>query len=334
MHLVFRDGLITEKNRDILRLGHGKERPADHSIINRVTIDNVNSAAPTDWTKVLVHYVIINGHDCTVANSTFTHLKNYGELISTSATPTAVPSRLHILNNRFIDRPRVDQETTPYRFKIIQVGGSGLKAAPSGSLIQGNLFEDCASFVELVSIKASDVFFRNNRLIRCEGAVNIRMGDRALIQDNFIDGENQPGTGGLRVAGRDHVIIGNTFKRLSPRKDNYMWPPPKDPTPYLTWTLTVVMADHEYSGFEADTYGRSQNILLAHNRFEGNAGRIAMGSPTPTLSSVRLAPRNIWIEHNVFAGDGQGDKLFDYLPNDTTNALAAEIKAYHNTFLP
>lgn len=318
---------------NLIRLGAGPDRPANHCIIHRLTVDNVNSPRRETWTQAITRYVLVDGHDDTIANSSFTHLMHYGDVIATGGVPNDIPQRLHVLNNRFTDRPRLEQEFTPYRFKIIQIGWSGLKAAPSGSLIQGNLFEDCASFVELVSIKASDVFFRGNRLIRCEGAINIRFGDRALIQGNVIDGENQAGTGGLRVAGRDHVIIGNTFKRLRPTKDNYMVPPPQPPTPYLTWTLSIVIGDHEYSGFKGATYGRAQNILISHNRFEGNSGRIALGSATPTLSP-QLFPRRIWIEHNVFTGDGKGDQLFDHIAEDPAGPLLSQIFLYDNLTLP
>ena len=335
MNLVFRDGILKRQSRSsVLALGD-KAHPADNCIVNRITIDNVNSADPADWPKLLVNYLSVSGHGNTIANSTFAHLRNYGEIIATSDTPAPALQQLHILNNRFIDRPKVDHDPCPYRYKIIQIGWSGLQAAPTGSLIQGSLFEDCASNVEIISIKASDVFLRNNRFIRCPGAVNIRMGDRALVQDNVFDGENQPGTGGLRVAGRDHVIIGNTFKNLQPAEFSQMWPPPKPPTRYLAWTFALVAADFEDSGVTDVAYGRVNHVLISHNRFEHNTGRIALGSPTPSLTQTLLLPRNVRIEHNTFAGDGKGKALFDYVAQDATEGSAATgVFLYDNRFGP
>lgn len=321
---------------DVVRLGADRDRPASHCIIDQLTIENVNSPGPEDWPRVITRYLLVNGHDNTVARSTFAHLRNYGEIIATGESPSAIPQRLHILDNRFIDRPRVDQEPCPYRHKIIQLGWGKLKAAPAGSLIQGNHFEDCASQVELVSIKVSDVFVRDNRFVRCRGAVNIRTGDRVLIQRNVFSGEDLPGTGGLRVAGCDHVIAGNIFSRLHPDEYSQMWPPPKPPTRFLAWTLSLVAADAEYSGtrnnFDEGAFGRVTNILITHNRFEQNTGRIALGSPTPSRSERLYLPRRIRLEHNTFGGDEKGTELFDYVAPDPTASLGREVFSYNNQF--
>jgi len=336
MNLTFRNGVIAGSMRSVLALGLSREQAADHCLVNRITIDNFNSVAPADWKTVLVNYLPVAGSGNTIANSTFAHLKNYGCIISTHDVAGAPMQQLHILNNRFIDRPRLDDDPSPYRYKIIQIGWSGLFAAPAGSLIQGNLFEDCSSHVELVSIKASDIFLRANRFVRCLGGVNIRMGDRALIQDNLFDGENKTDTGGLRVAGRDHVIVGNTFTRLRPAPGGQMWPPPKPPTPYLTWTLALVTADYEYSGATDAAYGQICDTLISHNRFEQNAARIALGSPTPSLSTAQLMPHNVRIEHNTFAGDSKGEVLFDYIAPGLSSpeAMASAALSYDNRFLP
>lgn len=329
--LTLREGSVGEDNRDVVRLGLGPDRPAEHCIVHRLTIDGINSENPTDWPRLITRYLLVVGFDNTIANSEFVHLKNYGEVVSTLDHPAAELQSLHILDNRFIDRPRIDDDPCPYRYKIIQIGWHELLAAPAGSLIQGNYFEDCASHVELVSIKASDVFMRNNRFIRCQGAVNIRMGDRALIQNNFFDGEDRPDTGGLRVAGRDHVIIGNMFRRLRPAEFSHMRPPPAPPTRYLAWTLSLVAADFEYSGATDSAYGRVCDTLISHNRFEHNTGRIALGTPTPSLSSVSLSPRNVRIEHNIFAGYGAAETPFDHIGPNTPSET---FLTYHNRFLP
>jgi hypothetical protein len=328
------NGPVTGGIANLVRVGAGPDRPAHHCIVNRLTVDNVNSSKPADWPRIITRYLLLNGHDNTVANSTFAHLKHYGDVIATGELPSATPQRLHLLNNRFTDRPRLDDDPCPYRYKIIQIGWHDLRAASAGSLIQGNLFEDCASHVELVSIKASDVFMRNNRFVRCPGAVTIRMGDRALIQDNVFDGEGRDGTGGVRLAGRDHAIIGNTFARLRPHAASQMRPPPNPPTPYLAWVLGVVAGDYEISGFTTNAYGRATNILISHNRFAQCTGRIAMGSPTPSLSPTQLLPRNVRIEHNTFGGDRKGEALFDFVAADPSGGLLAEIFTYNNHFTP
>ncbi len=313
--LEFKDATVTRKGTTIFRLGSGKEKPADNCIVNRIKIENCNSPDRADWPRVRAFYMSINGSGNTIANSTFADMRNFGQMIAAQDLPPTGLQRLHILNNRFINRPKLDDQNG---YEIIQMGWSGEKARSAGSLIQGNLFQNCDGENETITVKASDVFVRSNTFAGCQGVLCLRESDRALVQDNIFDGKGRPNTGGVRIAGADHVIIGNTFRNL------------KAPGSYYYWPISMMCADVETSGASVG-YGRVKNILIARNRFERNDHRIAAGIyPRPEYP---LLPRDIRVRDNVFTGT-QATSPFDYITPDPTGELEKSLRVSGNQFLP
>jgi poly(beta-D-mannuronate) lyase len=238
-------------------------------------------------------------------------------MLSAQELPQAELLQLHILNNRFVNRPMVDRQNG---YELIQIGWSGERARPAGALIQGNHIAAYAvESEELFTLKASDIFMRNNTFVECQGSVNIRAGDRVLVQGNTFDGHGQPNTGGLRVEGADHVVIENTFRNL------------KAPRNYFAWPLSLMAADVETTGATPAGYGRARNILIASNRFEHNDARIAIGIyPRP---KQHLLPRNILIQNNTFVGAATNSPC-DYIAPDPSGALLQEVHMAGNLFLP
>ena len=313
--LEFRNVTVTKKGTTVFHLGTGKEKPADHCIVHRIKIENCNSPDRADWPKVRMWYMSVRGPDNTVANSTFAGFQNYGQMLAAQDLPTNGLQRLHILNNRFINRPKLDDQNG---YEIIQVGWSGEKAGSAGSLIQGNMFENCDGEDEIITVKASDVVVRGNTFLGCQGALSLRHADRVLVQENVFDGNGKKNTGGVRLCGADHVVLGNTFRNL------------KKPSNYYYWTLSMMSADVELSG-QSDGYGRTMNILIARNRFERNDARIAVGIyPRPQYP---LLPRNIRVIGNVFTGT-TATSPFDYVAPDPTGALPQELHLSDNEFSP
>jgi len=315
MGLEFKDATVTKKGTTIFRLGSGKEKPADNCIVNRIKIENCNSPDRADWPKARTFYLSVQGPDNTIANSTFADLQNFGQMLAAQDLPATGLQRLHILNNRFINRPKLDEQNG---YEIIQIGWSGEKARSAGSLIQGNHFERCDGENETITLKASDVFVRSNTFAGCQGVLCLREADRVLVQDNVFDGRGRPKTGGVRIAGADHVIIGNTFRNL------------KAPGSFYYWPISMMCADVETSGASVG-YGRVKNILIARNRFERNDRRIAAGIyPRPQYP---LLPQNIRVMGNVFIGT-TADSPFDQIAPDPTGALPKELHISDNEFRP
>lgn len=313
--LEFRNVAVTKKGTTLFHLGTGREKPADHCIVHRITIENCNSPDRADWPNVRMWYMSVRGPDNTVADSTFAGLQNYGQMLAAQDLPTNGLQRLHILNNRFVNRPKLDDQNG---YEIIQLGWSGEKAKSAASLIQGNTFENCDGEDEIITVKASDVVVRGNTFLGCKGALSLRHTDRTLVQGNVFDGNGRTNTGGVRLCGADHIVIGNTFRNL------------KKPNNYYYWTLSMMTADVERSG-QSDGYGRSMNYLIARNRFEHNDRRIAVGIyPRPQYP---LLPRNIRVIGNVFTGTNDTNP-FDYVAPDPTGALSKELHVSDNQFQP
>jgi poly(beta-D-mannuronate) lyase len=303
----------------VFRLGNGRAQPAEHCIVNRIKVEDCNSPDAADWPKQKVWYLTADfGADNTVANSTFAGLRHLGQMIGAAELPGEGLQRLHILDNQFRNRPYLDNQNG---YEVIQIGWSGTRAAATGSLIQGNTFERCDGENELITLKASDIVVRGNRFIASQGVLCLRTARRVLVQDNLFDGQGRENTGGVRVQGDGHVLIGNTFRDLKKPKDYYAWP------------ISLMAADLETYG-ETDQlggYGRARDILIIRNRIEHCDKRIAAG--IYASKEYPLLPRNIVVHENVLAGMGDGS-VFDFIATDPSGELPKELHESSNTFEP
>lgn len=317
--LEFRKVTVARTGAVIFRLGVGKERPADHCIVNRITIENCNSPSPADWPRLKVWYLTAGyGRDNTIANSTFSGLRHIGQMIGAAELPPGELQRLHLLDNRFGDRPYLDEQNG---YEIIQIGWSGERARSAGSLIRGNVFENCDGENEIITLKASDVFVRGNTFAGCQGVLCLRSANRVFVEGNVFDGRGRAGTGGVRLQGADHVVVGNVFRDLKTPPNYYCWPV----------SLMAASAENYGDGEDLGGYGRAKRIVIAGNRFERCDARIAAGIyPRPAYP---LLPREIHVYDNVFVGT-MATTAFGYAAPDPTGALTRELHESGNRFLP
>ena len=142
-----------------------------------------------------------------------------------------------------------------------------------------------------------------------------------LVQDNVFDGQGRENTGGVRLQGDGHILIGNTFRDLKKPKDYYAWP------------ISLMAADLETYG-ESDQlggYGRARDILIIRNRFEHCDKRIAAG--IYARKDYPLLPKNIVVRENVFAGMREGS-AFDFIAPDPSGELPKELRESGNTIEP
>jgi poly(beta-D-mannuronate) lyase len=317
--LEFRAVIPTGNGAVVFRLGNGRAQPAERCIVNRIKVEDCNSPDAADWPKQKVWYLTADfGADNTVANSTFAGLRHLGQMIGAAELPGEGLQRLHILNNQFSNRPYLDNQNG---YEVLQIGWSAMRARPSGSLIQGNTFERCDGENELITLKASDIVVRGNRFLACQGVLCLRTARRVLVQNNIFDGQGRENTGGVRLQGDGHVVVGNTFRDL------------KKPRDYYTWPISLMAADLETYG-ETDQlsgYGRTHDILITRNRFEHYDKRIAAG--IYASKTYPLLPKNIVVRENVFAGMGEGS-AFDFISPDPSGELPKELHESSNTFEP
>lgn len=316
--LAFRDIRCTKDNVTVFAVGNGEAKPANHCLFHRLRFENCGSVNPADRTHLHLWLMNMRGRGNTVAGCTFRGLQNIGQMIGAAELPLDGPQQLHVLNNHFIDRPHLDNQNG---YEVLQIGWSGSRAAPTGSLIQGNTFERCDGENELITLKASDIVVRGNRFIASQGVLCVRTGRRVLVQDNIFDGQGRENTGGVRLQGGGHVVIGNTFRDLKKPKD------------YYDWTISLMSADLETYG-ETDQlsgYGRARDILIIRNRFDRCDKRIAVG---PYLrKEYPLLPKNVRVMDNAFTGMKAGS-VFDFVADDASGELPKELHESGNTFTP
>lgn len=118
--------------------------------------------------------------------------------------------RHRIQANFFGPRPRLGQNGG----ETIRVGDSRTSTIRAECLVEGNYFMQCDGEVECVSNKSSGNLYRGNWFNDSQGTLTLRHGDDCLVERNIFTGGRRGQTGGVRVIGKGHRIIGNYFSHL------------------------------------------------------------------------------------------------------------------------
>lgn len=190
----------------------------------------------------------------------------------------------HIHHNHFRDIPKGKSGNGYETIQLISRGNS--KDGETGNVIEYNLFERCDGESEIVSVKSNGNIIRGNTFFHCRGELVMRIGHRNVVTGNWFLG----GSGGVRLQGKDQVVVNNYFERLS--------------------GPGLAMMD----GTEDDFYSRVERALVAHNTFVscGQAFHIGINhSKYPDGT----APRDCTIANNIF-----------YQEKDAKNGLITFVK--------
>ncbi|HRQ89221.1 MAG TPA: chondroitinase-B domain-containing protein, partial [Bacteroidia bacterium] len=81
-------------------------------------------------------------------------------------------------------------------------------------LVEGNVFSQCDGETECISNKSSGNIYRRNAFMGTQGTLTLRHGNDCLVEGNVFLGGGESGTGGIRVIGQGHRIVGNAFFSL------------------------------------------------------------------------------------------------------------------------
>ncbi|MFE7404570.1 polysaccharide lyase 6 family protein [Isoptericola sp. NPDC057559] len=157
--------------------------------------------------------------------------------------------------------------------EAIRLGVSTLSDSSSFATVESNLFEDCDSDAEIVSLKSDDNTVRYNTIRSSAGVVSARRGDRNVIQGNVFLGEGKAGTGGVRLYGDDQVVYDNYFEGL--RGSGF------------TAALQIDGGDVDGSG-STSAHWRVHRATVVHNTFVDNTSSIEVGAnyTYPPVDSV------------------------------------------------
>ena len=98
--------------------------------------------------------------------------------------------------------------------ETIRVGDSKTSMQVCRTVVEANCFEQCNGEAEIISNKSCENIYRDNTFLRCSGSLTLRHGNDCLAQGNYFFGEGGKETGGIRVIGERHRVIGNYFQDL------------------------------------------------------------------------------------------------------------------------
>lgn len=203
--LIFVNGYSPTKS--VIEFRKGSEKAAYYSVVRNCVIDHFNKPSRAEQDS----WVNLWGQHNTVEYCYFGGKKNQGCTFVVWPEGEGHNQNYHrIYRNHFGPRPRLGSNGG----ETIRVGTSQVSLQVSGTIIEGNLFEQCNGEVEVISIKSCENRIINNLLLECEGSIVLRHGNRNTVSGNFFIGNGKEFTGGVRVINAGHKIYNNYFSGL------------------------------------------------------------------------------------------------------------------------
>lgn len=257
--------------------------PAQHIIIKgfRFThrANRAKSAPGTAfcrWTRNLFETpgdgenLSIAGSDHEVDYNTFQHKNAMGRFLAVRGAGGQIAERLHIHHNYFFDQRRQSGNG----IETLQFGLSGFSMSSSNSVVEYNLFEDCAGENEMISVKASAVVLRYNTIRNCPAQFTLRHGNRCEVYGNYF--VNTPG---IRIFGDDHVIHSNYFEQCKP-------------------AINIGNGDGEVAdGAKLTCHDRPDRVLIAFNTLVNNAENITQSGRNNGMGATAIT-----LAYNILQG--------------------------------
>ncbi|AXY75320.1 hypothetical protein D3H65_15600 [Paraflavitalea soli] len=219
------------------------------------------------------NYLTIHGSDHQVDYNTFQHKNALGKFIGVRGDGNQIAERLWIHHNYFLDfLPQKGNGA-----EALQFGLSGYSLSSSHSLLEYNLFEQCAGENELISVKASFVTVRYNTIRDCKAQFTLRHGNHCEVYGNYFFR-----TPGLRIFGDDHIIHSNYFENCKP-------------------AINIGNGGAEVAdGADLRSHDRPDRVLVVFNTLVNNEENI-----TRTERPNGLGSTSITIAYNIIQGGGE-----------------------------
>jgi poly(beta-D-mannuronate) lyase len=215
----------------------------------------------------------IAGNDNEVDHNTFQNKDAMGRFLAIRGTGSQIAERLWIHHNYFKSHKDQGGKNGAEAF---QFGLSGFSMSSSNSMVEYNLFEDCAGENELISIKASAVTLRYNTIRNCPAQFTLRHGNKCLVYGNYFI--NTPG---LRIFGDDHIIHSNYFENCSS-------------------AIVIGNGDGEVAdGAKLTVHDRPDRVLIAFNTLVNNKSNIIQ-----TGRKEGMGATYITVANNIIQGGG------------------------------
>jgi poly(beta-D-mannuronate) lyase len=260
-------------------------------------------------------------HDNRIDHNIFQNKATPGHYITIDGTNETEQSQYDRIDHNYFknNSPRAVNEQ-----ESIRIGWSEMSKSSGFTTVEFNLFEDCDGDPEIVSVKSSDNIIRHNTFIKSYGTLSLRHGNRNRVEGNYFFGGNKAigtspdnatlYTGGIRVYGKDHVIINNYMQGLNGTK----WDAP----------ITLTLGDAiDGSSSDLTKHFRPENVLIAYNTLVDNSNGIEIGFSNN--GSYSKSVENITIANNLITG-----KLNSLVAIKDNNDQGSKISWKNNLIYP
>lgn len=210
--------------------------------------------------------------------------------------------RTQIDHNYFGDRPPKDglgyAEGSDNEYEGIRIGASSTHTSDSFAVVEHNYFEQIDGEAEVISIKAGNVTVQHNTVRNSRGSIVNRHGEGALIANNFIIGDGNPFSGGIRIVDADHQILNNYIEGAR----------------YLSTNFNGGLLVSNSDGSTSNGYQDVENVLVANNTVVDSVNSVNLYA-----GNRSTRPDSVYFVNNIVDGAiGSVVKNADTLP---TNAV-------------
>lgn len=182
--------------------------------------------------------------------------------------------------------------------ETIRIGDSTTSMETAACVVEHNLFERCNGEAECISNKSCGNLYRENTFQAVSGALTLRHGNACTVERNVFLGDNESGTGGIRIIGEDHVVSGNYLEGL--RGDDAR----------SGITLVQGIPDSPLEGYFQVKRARIENNVLVdceHPILIGLAGKRAATLPPldcAFVGNIVMAPKAAVVVETRCSADG------------------------------
>ncbi len=179
-----------------------------HVRVTRNRFALVASATPNKW-------IVLTGAGSDynqIDHNEFGPRHDLGQMISIDGAKDKVAQHTTVEDNYFHD---ADAQTANGG-ETVRVGLSQMSLSDGHTVVQRNLFVNCDSDAEVVSVKSMGNTVRYNTFINNAGQVSARHGHGNQFYGNFFRGDGSKAkVGGLRIYGNDQQIFNNYMEGLT-----------------------------------------------------------------------------------------------------------------------
>lgn len=217
------------------------------------------------------HWLGVDGDDAEIDHNTFANKTNLGVYLPISGPDGKIAQRTWIHHNYFFNH----QFTGDNGGEPIRLGLSSKQLLTANAVVEYNLFDKVDGDPEAISVKSSDNVIRYNTIIRSEGSIVLRHGNRNRVEGNLMFG----GRSGIRFYGNDHVIVNNQVRDSAGSG--------------IVIGSGSVVDDTTSTGND-----RPDRVLVAFNTLVGNAVSITGEGNRP------LEPHDCVVANNAVVGSG------------------------------